>query len=40
MDIAIKSSSLCEKNKIDLEVKNTRNSFEKDQENTLDKLSF
>jgi len=39
IDMAMKSSSLCEKN-LDLKVKNTRNPFEKVKRYTLDKLSF
>ena len=35
MYIAMESSSLCKKNKIDFVVKNSRNSFEKDKRNTL-----
>ena len=34
------SSNLCDKNKIDLTVKNIINPFEKDKRYTLDKLSF
>jgi len=36
----MKSSSLCEKTNIDLEVKNTRNPFEQTRDKSLDKLSF
>jgi len=38
--MAMKISNLCKKNKIDLEVKNTKNLFEKDKRYTLNKLSF
>ena len=40
MDIVMKSSNLCVENKIDLEVENIRNSFDKIKRYTLNKLSF
>ena len=38
--MAMKSSSLFKKNKIDLKVKNIRNYFDKVKRYTLDKLTF
>jgi len=40
VSVAMKSLNLCEKNKIDLKVKNSRNPFNKVKRYTLDKLSF